>query len=143
MVVVRQTRLSCKYNSPTDCDLLFMILSLLSVQAESKQMTSGKRTLVSGHLVSWEASAAFPLAQIRARLGQAGELATETQVAVLPQQALVILYQTGHVRHCSSVATSVNQECISEHLTPHICAHSIPADIWGGGCAMAEAKRLV
>ena len=43
-------------------------------------MDSGKRTLVSGYVVSWEASAAFPLAQIRASLGQAGELATETQV---------------------------------------------------------------
>ena len=43
-------------------------------------MTSGKRTLVSGYLVGWEASAAFPLARIRASLGQAGELATETQV---------------------------------------------------------------
>ena len=48
-------------------------------QAEYKQ-ENGKRTLVSGHIVSWEASAAFPLAQIRASLGQAGELATETQV---------------------------------------------------------------
>ena len=50
------------------------------MQAEYKNATSRKRTLVSGHLVSWEASAAFPLAQIRASLGQAGELATEIQV---------------------------------------------------------------
>ena len=54
---------------------------IFSLQAEYKQMTSGKRTLVSGYLVSWEASAAFPLAQIRASLGQAGDLATETQVS--------------------------------------------------------------
>ena len=53
------------------------------LQAEYKTKDSGKRTLVSGHLVSWEASAAFPLAQIRASLGQAGELATETQVGLL------------------------------------------------------------
>ena len=55
---------------------------MVSIQAEYKNKTGGKRTLVSGHLVSWEASAAFPLAQIRASLGQAGELATEIQVRV-------------------------------------------------------------
>ena len=59
-------------------------------QAEYKQ-DSGKRTLVSGHIVSWEASAAFPLAQIRASLGQAGELATETQVGRSPQCCSTVL----------------------------------------------------
>ena len=77
---------------------------VLSLQAEYKQTTSGKRTLVSGHLVSWEASAAFPLAQIRASLGQAGELATETQVGhlhaplVVPKSFISVLTsQTGWV----------------------------------------------
>ena len=50
-------------------------------QAECKKDT-GSQTLVSGHIVGWETSAAFPLAQLRASLGQAGELATEMQVRV-------------------------------------------------------------
>ena len=48
-------------------------------QADCKKET-GSKTLVSGHIVGWETSAAFPLAQLRASLGQAGELATEMQV---------------------------------------------------------------
>ena len=37
---------------------------------------------MSGHIVGWETSAAFPLAQLHSSLGQAGELATEMQVSV-------------------------------------------------------------
>ena len=49
-------------------------------QAEAKNLVSSERTLVSGVLTGWDASAAFPLAEIRASLGQAGDLATETKV---------------------------------------------------------------
>ena len=63
-------------------------------------MTSGKRTLVSGYLVSWEASAAFPLAQIRASLGQAGELATETQVDMPLSRLLHFFHREGMCITC-------------------------------------------
>lgn len=57
-------------------------------QAEAKNQVSSERTLVSGVLTGWDASAAFPLAEIRASLGQAGDLATETKVGG-PAQALI------------------------------------------------------
>ena len=50
------------------------------MQAEAKNLVSEERTLVSGMIESWDSSAAFPLAQIRSSLGQAGCLATESEV---------------------------------------------------------------
>ena len=50
------------------------------MQAEAKNLVSEERTLVSGMIESWDSSAAFPLAQIRSSLGQAGSLATESKV---------------------------------------------------------------
>lgn len=52
------------------------------MQAEAKNPVSSDRTLVSGMIESWDASAAFPLAQIRSSLGQAGCLATESKVSI-------------------------------------------------------------
>ncbi len=50
------------------------------MQAEAKNLVSNERTLASGMIESWDSSAAFPLAQIRSSLGQAGCLATESKV---------------------------------------------------------------
>ena len=49
-------------------------------QAEVRNQLTSERTLVSGVLEGWDACGAFPLASVRASLGQAGELATETKV---------------------------------------------------------------
>lgn len=54
----------------------------ISLQAEAKNPVSSDQTLVSGMIESWDASAAFPLAQIRSSLGQAGCLATESKVSI-------------------------------------------------------------
>ncbi|BDA45360.1 DIS3-like exonuclease 2 [Coccomyxa sp. Obi] len=50
-----------------------------TLKAEAKNLVSSERTLVSGMIESWDCSAAFPLAQIRSSLGQAGYLATESK----------------------------------------------------------------
>ena len=68
-------------NGLTDAGLIACGHGSCLLQAECKKDT-GSKTLVSGHIVGWEASAAFPLAQLHASLGQAGELATEMQVRV-------------------------------------------------------------
>ena len=61
---------------------LYCMWSLSSLSQAGCKKDTGSKTLVSGHIISWETSAAFPLAQLCASLGQAGELATEMQVRV-------------------------------------------------------------
>jgi hypothetical protein len=53
-----------------------------NAQAEAKDCETSQRTLVSGLIEDWDASAPFPLASVRSSLGQTGCLAAETKVLV-------------------------------------------------------------
>lgn len=91
-------------------------------------MNAGKRTLVSGHIVGWEASAAFPLAQVRASLGQAGELGTETQVRGSPLHTLLAILMQFLPSSISARCNGGSMEsCSFVDLTqvPAYCAHGV------------------
>lgn len=68
-----------------------MTWSLKLSQAEAKNLAKEQRTLVSGVIEEWEATAAFPLATVRSSLGQTGCLKTEAKVGdsyLAPQGAV-------------------------------------------------------
>ena len=83
--------------------------SLLCLSQAECNKDTGSRTLVSGHIVGWEASAAFPLAQLRASLGQAGGLATEMQVRVcmMHQSRGICDALPAHAPYCMHLCFSV------------------------------------